>query len=158
MTDQPEIEIYPIPLFPTLSVTDVAASLDWYTNRVGFASAYSLPMPGGGLAMAHVRWRKYADLLLVPDSSLPESEHPKGVGVAFSLLVDTTSVDDMTTNLANNGVQIAEGPVNRPWNTRDIVVHDPDGYTLVFFEPVDITRSFDDVMGNISDSVTGEGR
>ena len=158
MTDQPEIEIYPIPLFPTLSVTDVAASLDWYTNQVGFVSAYSLPMPGGGLAMAHVRWRKYADLLLVPDSGPPDAAQAKGIGVAFSLLVDTTSIDEMAENLANSGVEIAEGPVNRPWNTRDIVVHDPDGYTLVFFEPVDITRSFDDVMGNVSDSVTGEGR
>ena len=156
MTDQPEIEIYPIPLFPTLSVTDVAASLEWYTNKVGFVSAYSLPMPGGGLAMAHVRWRKYADLLLVPDSSLPESEHPKGVGVAFSLLVDTTSVDEMAAYLASNGVEIAEGPINRPWNTRDIVVHDPDGYRLVFFEPVDITRSFEDVMGDVSDSVADD--
>ncbi len=158
MTDQPDIEIYPIPLFPTLSVTDVAASLDWYTNRVGFVSAYSLPMPGGGLAMAHVRWRKYADLLLVPDSGPLDAAQSKGIGVAFSLLVDTTSIDEMAENLANSGVEIAEGPVNRPWNTRDIVVHDPDGYKLVFFEPVDITRSFDDVMGNVSDSVTGEGR
>ena len=33
MTHQSEIEIYPIPLFPTLSVTDVAASMEWYTNK-----------------------------------------------------------------------------------------------------------------------------
>ena len=152
MTDRPEIEIYLIPLFPTLSVADMAASLEWYTNKVGFVSAYSLPMPNGGLAMAHVRWRKYADLLLVPDSSPSGSAHPKGIGVAFSLLVDTTSIDAMAASLVDRGVEIAEGPVDRPWNTRDIVVHDPDGYKLVFFEPVDITRSFEDVMGNVSDS------
>ena len=57
------------------------------------------------------------------------------------------------------GEQNHDGPTrNLPWNTRDIVVHDPDGYKLVFFEPVDLTRSFDDIMGNVSDSVTGEGR
>ena len=158
MTHQPEIEIYPIPLFPTLSVTDVATSLEWYTNQVGFVSAYSLPMPGGGLAMAHVRWRKYADLLLVPDSGLPDTAHPKGIGVSFSLLVDTTYIDEMAANLTNNGVEIAEGPVDRPWNTRDIVVHDPDGYKLVFFEPVDISRSFEDVMGDVSDSMADDTR
>ncbi len=46
MIHQSEIEIYPTPLFPTLSVTDVAASLEWYTNKVEFVSAYSLPMGG----------------------------------------------------------------------------------------------------------------
>lgn len=158
MTDQPEIEIYPIPLFPTLSVADVAASLEWYTNKVGFVSAYSLPIPGGGLAMAHVRWRKYADLFLVPDSDPSNAAHPKGIGVSFSLLVDTTSIDEMAADLTNNDVEIAEGPVDRPWNTRDIVVHDPDGYRLVFFEPVDITRSFEDVMGDVPDSTSDDTR
>ena len=65
MPDQPEI--YPMPMFPTLSVTDVAASLEWYANKVGFVSVFNLPVPGGGLAMAHLRWRKYADLLMIPD-------------------------------------------------------------------------------------------
>ena len=151
MTDQPEI--YPIPMFPTLSVTDVAASLEWYTNKVGFVSVFSLLVPGGDIAMAHVRWRKYADLLLVPDTGQSDAAHPKGVGVAFSLVVDTTSIDEMAGNLAYRGVEIAEGPINRPWNTRDIIVHDPDGYTLVFFEPVDITRSFEDVTGDVSDNL-----
>ena len=60
----------------------------------------------------------------------------------------------MASNLANIGVELVEGPVTRPWNTREIVVRDPDDYTLVFFEPVDITRSFKDVMGNVSNSRT----
>ena len=42
MADQPAIEIYRIPLFPTLSVADVAASLEWYTNKVGFVSAFDM--------------------------------------------------------------------------------------------------------------------
>ena len=67
-------------------------------------------------------------------------------------------MDELAANLADQGVEVAEGPVNRPWNTRDIVVHDPDGYRLVFFEPVDITRSFEDVMGDVSDSVSGDTR
>ena len=58
----------------------------------------------------------------------------------------------MAAEIAARGVEIAEGPVTRPWNTRDIVVRDPDGYTLVFFEPVDRTRSFEDVMGSVSDT------
>ena len=94
-----------------------------------------------------------------PGPGLRASRHgtarPKGVGITLSFLVDTTSVDDMATNLSNIGVEMVEGPVTRPWNTREIVVRDPDDYTLVFFEPVDITRSFEDVMGNVSDGSAG---
>ena len=148
MPDQPEI--YPMPMFPTLSVGDVTVSVEWYTKRLGFVSIFTLPAPDGGTAMAHLRWRKYADLLLVPDSAPSEDAHPKGVGVAFSFLAGLTTVDEMATNLAMGDVEVAEGPITRPWNTRDIVVHDPDGYTLVFFEPVDTSKSFEDVMENVS--------
>ena len=144
MADQPEI--YPMPMFPTLSVADVATSADWYTGKLGFASVYSLPAPGGGVAMAHLRWRKYADLLLVPDSRSPDTERPKGAGIALSFLVDTVSVDEMAANLEASDVELAEGPTTRPWNVREIVVRDPDGFSLVFFEPVDTSRSFEDVM------------
>ena len=40
--------------------------VEWYTGKVWFVSVISLPGPSGGIAMAHLRWRKYADLLLVP--------------------------------------------------------------------------------------------
>ena len=53
MLDQPEI--YPMPMFPTLSVADVAASVEWYTNKMGFTSVFTLPAPDGGIAMAHLR-------------------------------------------------------------------------------------------------------
>ena len=46
MTDQAQIEFYPNPLFPTPYVTDVAASLEWYTNKVGFVSAFNMAGEG----------------------------------------------------------------------------------------------------------------
>jgi uncharacterized protein (DUF1697 family) len=39
------------------------------------------------------------------------------------------------------------GAVETAYNTREVTVEDPDGYTLVFSEPVDTSRSFEDVMG-----------
>ena len=64
---------------------------------------------------------------------------------------DSCPVDDFAAELVARGVVVAEGPVTRPWNVRDIVVLDPDGYRLVFFAPVDISRSFEDVMGDVSE-------
>ena len=78
------MEIYPMAMFPTFSMGDVAASVEWYTGKVGFASLFSMPGPGGGIAMAHLWWRKYLDLLLVPDAGPSDTGQPKGVGVVLS--------------------------------------------------------------------------
>ena len=114
-------------------------------------------MPGtdGGTVLAHLRWRKYADLLLVPDARGHNAARPKGLGVALSFLAGPTSVDDMAAGLVAKGVELTDGPVNQPWNTREIVVPDPDGYRLIFFEPVDLTKTFEEVMDPTAKSSWG---
>ena len=149
------MEIYPMPMFPTLSVADIDASVAWYVEKVGFASVFSLPGPNGGTAMAHLRWRKYADLLLLPDAEPRQAGQARGAGVVLSFLADAKPIDDLAAEIAGRGVEIAEGPVSRPWNVRDFVVLDPDGYRLVFFAPVDTSRDFEDVMGNVLDGGAG---
>lgn len=139
-----DFEIYPMPMFPTLAVRDVGASVGWYAEVLGFGTVFVLPGADGEPVLGHLRWRKYADVLLVPDGA--DSAVRKGTGVSLSFLVRDVGVDAMAERLVGRGVELAEGPVTRPWNAREIVVVDPDGYRLVFFEPVDVRRSFDDVM------------
>lgn len=139
-------EFYPMPMFPTLSVAAIGASASWYTDKVGFARVFAIPGAGGEAALEHLRWSKYADLLLVPDANAPYPTQAKGAGISLSFLVQTETIDDMAARLQRNGVEIEEGPIDRPWNTRDIVVLDPDGYRLTFFEPIDTTRTFEDVI------------
>ena len=145
------IEIYPMAMFPTLSIADVRASVEPYTERVGFASVFTLPGPDGGLAMAHLTVAEVRGPLLAPDAGTSDDGRCKGVGVVLSFLADSEPVDEVAASLVAKGVAIAEGPVTRSWNVRDIVVFDPDGYRLVFFAPVDISRSFEDVMGDVSE-------
>ena len=143
------MEIYPMAMFPTLSVADVGASVGWYSEGLGFGTVFVLQEADGEPVLAHLRWRKYADLLLVPDEGGSDSEREKGIGVSLSFLVGDSSVDAMAERLVGRGVELDEGPVTRAWNTREIVVMDPDGYRLVFFEPVDVERSFEEVMGDV---------
>ena len=135
-----------MPMIPTLSVADVEASVGWYSEKLGFGTVFVLPGPGDGPVLAHLRWRKYADVLLAPDSG-SDSEGVKGAGVSLSFLAGPLRVDEMAARLSSRGVEVAEGPVTRPWNAREIVVMDPDGYRLVFFEAVDVTKTFEEVMG-----------
>lgn len=139
-------EFYPMPMFPTLSVTDIGMSASWYTEKAGFARVFAIPGTGGEVALEHLRWSKYADLLLVPEANTPYPTQAKGAGISLSFLVQTETIDDMAARLEANGVELDEGPVDRPWNTRDIVVLDPDGFRLIFFEPIDTTRTFEDVI------------
>ena len=139
-------EFYPMPMFPTLSVSDIGVSASWYTEQVGFSRVFAIPRTGGEVALEHLRWSKYADLLLVPETNAPYPVQAKGTGISLSFLAQTESIDNMAARLEASGVEIAEGPVNQPWNTRDIVVIDPDGFRLVFFEPIDTTRTFEDVI------------
>ena len=142
------MEIYPMPMFPTLAVGNVGASVGWYAEQMGFGTVFVMPGADGEPVLGHLRWRKYADVLLVPDSGA-DGERVKGVGVSLSFLMGNVSVDAMAERLVGRGVELEEGPVTRAWNTREIVVVDPDGYRLVFFEAVDVTRSFEDVMGSV---------
>ena len=139
-------QIYPMAMFPTLSVADIGVSASWYTDKVGFARVFAIPGADGAVALEHLRWSKYADLLLAPEVGAAYPAQTKGAGMTLSFLAQTETIDDMAARLEASGVEIEEGPIDRPWNTRDIVVLDPDGYRLIFFEPIDTSRTFDEVI------------
>ena len=48
-------EIYPMPMFPTLLVGDVGASVGWCSKVVGFGTVFVLPGAGGEPVLAHLR-------------------------------------------------------------------------------------------------------
>ena len=61
-------EIYPMPMFPTLSVRDAAASARWY-EALGFEHVFAMPDAAGRPQLVHLRWTKYTDVLLREVSS-----------------------------------------------------------------------------------------
>ena len=65
-------EFYPMPFFATLSVGDLEASTGWYVDVPGFRLVFNMPGPGGAPALSHLRWVKYADLLLVDGNPLED--------------------------------------------------------------------------------------
>ncbi len=142
-------EFYPMPFFATLTVDDLEASTRWYTHVLGFRLVFSMPGPNGAPLLSHLRWTKYADLLLVPQSP-PSSKTDKGAGVRLSFLVTEGTVDELAGQMKARGYKIAEGPVTQPWNTREFTVHDLDGYTLTFFQQAEQDLTFDQVVGNVA--------
>ena len=139
------VEIYPMPAFPVLSVSDLAASARWYQEALGFQHIFTMAGPGGGPMLVHLRWVKYADVLL---NARPMAPGPRGAGVTltFSAWLAERPVDEIAAQAEKAGAHIVAPPADMPWNTRECTIADPDGYHLTFTQVINMHRSFDDVI------------
>lgn len=140
-------EIYPMPSFANVNVADLERSSRWY-QKVGFRHVFTMPGPGGGPGLVHLRWRKYADLLLTSRAGAPG---PRGVGIVltFSCYDHAYSVDDVAERAKAAGGKILAPPAQMPWNARECTIQDPDGYALAFSQPVHTGRSFESVLEDV---------
>jgi lactoylglutathione lyase len=53
-------------------------------------------------------------------------------GASFQLAMFVDDADALCAELAERGVSIVYGPVDRPWGVRTAAFHDPDGYAWAF--------------------------
>ena len=147
-------EIYPMPLFPTLIVRDLEASSKFYQETLGFKHIFTMPGPGGKPALVHLRWLKYADLLIALPRDGQAIPEPRGAGVSLSFQMLERfegSVDALVEQAQAKGAHILSGPLDQPWNVREMTVLDPDGYRLVFTAPLNIGLGFDEVVKRVSE-------
>ena len=151
-----EPEIYPMPAFPTLSVSNLAVSKQFYVDGLGFQVIFSMPPDGGPAVLEHLRWTRYADLLLEqrPESEGEEDRVGRGARVRlnFSAALAGRTCADIAERARAHGGGTVRGPIERPYNAREVMVTDPDGFVLVFSEPIDMTKTFDEVLGDIKDA------
>lgn len=141
-------EIYPMPMFATLIVNDLNASANFYQNALGFKHIFTMPGPGGQPSLVHLRWVKYADLLITKPRDGSELTGPRGAGIAlnFNMLEHFDGdMDVFARHARENGANVT-GPIDRPWNVREVTIIDPDGYTLIFTMPLNTNLGFDEVV------------
>ena len=145
-------DIYPMPSFPTLIVKDLEASFNFYQNALGFKHIFTMPGPGSQPALVHLRWTKYADLLIAIPRDGKELTQPKGVGVSLNFNIFDQfggDIDAFAKHARENGADVS-GPINQPWNVREVTVIDPDGYKLIFTVPLNVNLSFDKMLEQAS--------
>ena len=124
-------EIYPMPMFAKLAVADLAATAAWYEQALGFATIFRAPGPGGQPMLVHLRRRKYQDVLLVPGRSA--SGHASmALSLNFNADGEVDALAESARAAAPVGASAVNGPMDTPWNTRDLNVTDPAGNQLVF--------------------------
>ncbi|MFI6575303.1 VOC family protein [Nocardiopsis sp. NPDC050513] len=123
----PEIDrtIYPMPMFATFQVTDLAAAEAFY-HAVGFISLATIPGPDGTPVLVHLRRTRYQDILLVPG----EPERGSTTVTFQAAGEDLAARADKLRAAAPEGARI-EGPADTAWFTSDVTVDDPDGNRVV---------------------------
>ena len=119
-------QTYMMPMFVRLTVADVDASKLWFHQVLGFESVFDIPQ-----TMAHLRGRRYQDVLIVKG----EKHKAQGQGVTLSFTWHS-SVDELVERVRTAGGKVLDGPVDRPWNARELVIEDPNGYRLSFSQSI----------------------
>ncbi|MEU4114442.1 VOC family protein [Kitasatospora sp. NPDC028055] len=119
-TDLDELEVL------TLFVADVPAAKAFYQEVFG------LPVVHEDDASAVLRLRNLLLNLLAADQA-PELVEPApvaapAVGVRALLTVRVPDVDAVCAQLAERGVALLNGPVDRPWGRRTAAFADPAGH------------------------------
>ena len=142
-------DIYPMPSFPMLIARDLEKTSRWYQDVLGFADVFTMRMPNNIPMLAHLRWSRWADILIRPaQSPLPDTP-----AVGITLNFACFDPDGLAERARVAGATIVEGPIDRPWNARDVTIADPDGHRLNFTgpsrNPTTRTASFEDVMNRV---------
>ncbi|MFD4129254.1 VOC family protein [Streptomyces globisporus] len=115
--------IYGMPAFVTIPTSDLAASVDFWIQGLGFFELFSVPG-----TLVHLRRWAFQDVLLVAAESVPEQ--PPAMGFSFAgVLSQVESLAETCRALRPDSV---DGPRDTVWNTRDVEVITPENARVVF--------------------------
>ncbi len=116
---------------PVIATEDVSASLEYYTRVLGFEKHFSY---GDPLVYAGVR---RDDLLLYVSLDAELVRKLKSADLHPDVFLWVADIDSAYQEHRANGAKIVEEIADRPWDARQYVVEDPNGYHLKFAEPID---------------------
>ncbi|MFJ9192138.1 VOC family protein [Streptomyces globisporus] len=115
--------IYGMPAFVTIPTSDLAASVDFWVQGLGFFELFSVPG-----TLVHLRRWAFQDVLLVVAASVPEQ--PPAMGFSFAgVLSQVESLAETCRALRPDSV---DGPRDTAWNARDVEVITPENARVVF--------------------------
>ena len=111
----------------TLFVEDLAAARQFYLDAFGlpvmFEDSDSVVFRFGSVLV------NLLALSAAPELIAPATVAAPGDGVRFQLTVEVDDVDARCAALASHGVELLNGPIDRPWGPRTASFRDPAGHT-----------------------------
>ena len=126
-----------------LYVNNPDKSAEWYRS-LGFRQSAVHDMPGGhkvySFDIAGSRLTLGPPLPFEPETTLAWlRSKPWGTGTV--LMPQVKDVDALHALAKSVGAEIVEPPTDQPWGARTVVLRDPDGYWLMFDQPLKRARA-----------------
>jgi len=119
-------------ILPMLAVKNYDASVKFYTEKLGFTSAFTMQGPDGSNIFGFIKMGESVQIGLTHDPALKD----RGNGVVLMLYPDEFDIDAYYGKVKGNGVAITEELKTEYWGDRVFSVKDPDGYYLTFGKTV----------------------
>ena len=118
-------------IMPSLAVADIAASVKFYVDVLGFDVAFTLPGEDGNLMHASIQ---RGDSIIMFGRLDPADAHDRGqLGkgvVLYSTVADDEDIDAYFERAKGAGAKVMQEPVDQFWGHRDWGIADPDGYLI----------------------------
>ena len=128
LTEYAGYPVYPMPVFATVAATDVERTAVWFRDALGFGVMFVAPGSDGVPSMVHLRRARYQDVMVTRTFAA----HDPGSAVTLTFQAgEAADVDRVAEHARAVDPGAVEGPFDTPWNTRDLVVTDPDGNRFV---------------------------
>lgn len=117
-------------LITQLRTTDLAASIRFYTEKLGFSVAFVHEDFYAGIrAGSQVFHLKRVDATDPSIAYVDAGEH-------FHLYLQTDDVFALAQRLQSSGVVLIKAVHETPWGTREFVLRDDQGHTVYFGQPL----------------------
>jgi PhnB protein len=118
-------------IMPALAVADIARSVRFYNEVLGFESPYTMAGPDGEVMHGSVNLGDDMIMFGQIDPANPHNQGPLGKGVAlYTTVDDTKDIDALFAHAKSAGAQVVQEPTDQFWGHRDWTVTDPDGYIV----------------------------
>jgi uncharacterized glyoxalase superfamily protein PhnB len=115
-----------------LAVTDIARSVRFYSETLGFAEPYTMAGPDGAVMHGSVKLGDDTIMFGNIDPKNPHDHAPLGNGVAlYTTVEDGNDIDALFTHAKSSGAAVVQEPTDQFWGHRDWAVSDPDGYVVI---------------------------
>jgi len=122
-------------LSPILACSSVPRAIEFYTQKLGFELAWSMPPNDKGeTEFAGVKLADAEIMLGVTEGFVKAADLDKrGTGIQIYInLPDSVSIDEIYAKAQQQGAVITRELQSREWGERVFTVNDVDGYNLMF--------------------------
>ncbi len=117
-----------------LLVDNIEKSVAFY-KKLGLKVAKEVPGTASTLNLGDF-WVELLHKSKVVSEEYKEDIERPNRGAGLYLQIQVNDADVFYNTIVNNGIVPSGKPKNYPWNQREFIVIDPDGYKLAFFNSI----------------------